>query len=52
MTVVVQVGRVEDVVVSDRHRGKQLGKLLVTSCALLANRIGCYKVPSPLTPVS
>jgi len=39
-----QVGRVEDVVVSDEYRGRQLGKLLVSSCSLLAKRLDCYKV--------
>jgi len=39
-----QVGRVEDVVVSDEYRGRQLGKLLVSSCSLLAKRLNCYKV--------
>merc|ERR1711971_1180122 len=30
------VGRLEDVVVSDDYRGRQLGKLLVTTASLLA----------------
>jgi len=40
------VGRLEDVVVSDDYRGKQLGKLLVTTASLLAVKLGCYKVGS------
>ena len=38
------VGRLEDVVVSDSYRGRQLGKLLVTTASLLAVKLGCYKV--------
>ena len=38
------VGRLEDVVVSDDYRGKQLGKLLVATASLLAVKLGCYKV--------
>ena len=38
------VGRLEDVVVSDEYRGRQLGKLLVTTASLLAVKLGCYKV--------
>ena len=38
------VGRLEDVVVSDNYRGRQLGKLLVTTASLLAVKLGCYKV--------
>jgi len=37
-------GRVEDVVVSDLHRGKQLGKLLLSVTTLLAKHLGCYKI--------
>lgn len=38
------VGRLEDVVVSDVYRGKQLGKLVVNTATLLAVKLGCYKV--------
>merc|ERR1711971_438410 len=38
------VGRLEDVVVSDDYRGRQLGKLLVTTASPLAVKLGCYKV--------
>ena len=34
----------EDVVVSDEYRGRQLGKYLVTVAVLLAARLNCYKV--------
>ncbi|XP_023222323.1 probable glucosamine 6-phosphate N-acetyltransferase isoform X2 [Centruroides sculpturatus] len=37
-------GRLEDVVVSNEYRGKQLGKLLVESMRQLAEHLGCYKV--------
>ena len=39
-----QVGRVEDVVVSDKYRGRQLGKFLVAVAILLAQKLHCYKV--------
>merc|ERR1712083_505961 len=38
------VGRLEDVVVSDVYRGKQLGKLVVATASLLATKLGCYKI--------
>ncbi|CAN9506701.1 unnamed protein product [Ophioblennius macclurei] len=37
-------GRVEDVVVSDVYRGKQLGKLLVSTLTLLSKKLKCYKI--------
>ncbi|TNM90677.1 glucosamine 6-phosphate N-acetyltransferase isoform X1 [Takifugu rubripes] len=37
-------GRVEEVVVSNVCRGKQLGKLLVSTLTLLSNKLKCYKV--------
>ncbi|XP_011305759.1 probable glucosamine 6-phosphate N-acetyltransferase [Fopius arisanus] len=37
-------GRLEDVVVNTTYRGKQLGKLLVTTIAQLAKRLQCYKL--------
>ena len=40
----LQVGRVEDVVVDQAVRGKQLGKLLLATLAQLALARGCYKV--------
>merc|ERR1712168_862627 len=38
------VGRLEDVVVSDVYRGKQLGKLVVATASLLATKLSCYKI--------
>lgn len=37
-------GRLEDVVVSDEYRGKQLGKLIITTITLLAKHLQCYKI--------
>ncbi|XP_039757815.1 probable glucosamine 6-phosphate N-acetyltransferase [Pararge aegeria] len=37
-------GRLEDVVVNDTYRGKQLGKLIVVTVSLLAQALGCYKM--------
>jgi len=37
-------GRLEDVVVSDDYRGKQLGKLIIMTATLLAQHLNCYKV--------
>lgn len=37
-------GRLEDVVVNDTYRGKQLGKLIVVTVSLLAKQLGCYKM--------
>ncbi|KAL1130667.1 hypothetical protein AAG570_011909 [Ranatra chinensis] len=37
-------GRIEDVVISDKYRGKQLGKLIVTTLVLLSKEVNCYKI--------
>ncbi|XP_023022150.2 glucosamine 6-phosphate N-acetyltransferase isoform X2 [Leptinotarsa decemlineata] len=37
-------GRLEDVVVNNAYRGKQLGKLIVLTVSLLAKKLGCYKM--------
>ncbi|CAH1993586.1 unnamed protein product [Acanthoscelides obtectus] len=37
-------GRLEDVVVNNSYRGKQLGKLIVLTVTLLAKKLGCYKM--------
>ncbi|KAJ8309034.1 hypothetical protein KUTeg_013908 [Tegillarca granosa] len=37
-------GRIEDIVVNDSYRGKQLGKLLCDVAFLLSRKVGCYKV--------
>lgn len=37
-------GRLEDVVVNNTYRGKQLGKLIVVTVSLLAEHLGCYKM--------
>ncbi|XP_055324352.1 probable glucosamine 6-phosphate N-acetyltransferase [Sitodiplosis mosellana] len=36
--------RLEDVVVNNTYRGKQLGKLIVATVTLLAEFLGCYKM--------
>ncbi|XP_068597146.1 glucosamine 6-phosphate N-acetyltransferase [Brachionichthys hirsutus] len=43
-------GRVEDVVVSDMCRGKQLGKLLVSTLTLLSKKLNCYKITLECAP--
>lgn len=37
-------GIIEEVIVSDEYRGKQLGKLLVATVVDLAKRLECYKI--------
>lgn len=37
-------GRLEDVVVSNEYRGKQLGKLIVATIFMLAKELECYKI--------
>lgn len=39
-----QVGHVEDVVVAERCRGKQLGKLIMDALVAEARRANCYKI--------
>ncbi|XP_028298913.1 glucosamine 6-phosphate N-acetyltransferase [Gouania willdenowi] len=43
-------GRVEEVVVSDVCRGKQLGKLMLTTLTLLSKKLNCYKVTLECAP--
>nr|XP_020015644.1 LOW QUALITY PROTEIN: glucosamine 6-phosphate N-acetyltransferase [Castor canadensis] len=43
-------GRVEDVVVSDECRGKQLGKLLLSTLTLLSKKLNCYKITLECLP--
>uniref|UniRef100_A0A671SRA6 Glucosamine 6-phosphate N-acetyltransferase n=2 Tax=Sinocyclocheilus anshuiensis TaxID=1608454 RepID=A0A671SRA6_9TELE len=43
-------GRVEQVVVSDVYRGKQLGKLLVSTLTLLCKKLQCYKITLECVP--
>ncbi|KAG7275064.1 hypothetical protein CRUP_004830 [Coryphaenoides rupestris] len=43
-------GRVEDVVVSDVCRGKQLGKLLLSTLTLLSKKLDCYKITLECAP--
>ncbi|XP_065191980.1 glucosamine 6-phosphate N-acetyltransferase-like [Sycon ciliatum] len=37
-------GRIEDVIVADSCRGRQLGKLLLETLSLLAIKLECYKI--------
>nr|AQZ26759.1 glucosamine-6-phosphate-N-acetyltransferase [Tigriopus japonicus] len=37
-------GIIEEVVVSDRYRGRQLGKLIVATLIEMGKSLGCYKV--------
>ncbi|XP_053721723.1 glucosamine 6-phosphate N-acetyltransferase [Synchiropus splendidus] len=43
-------GRVEEVVVIDQCRGKQLGKLLVSTLTLLSDKLDCYKITLDCSP--
>ncbi|XP_067895238.1 glucosamine 6-phosphate N-acetyltransferase isoform X2 [Heterodontus francisci] len=43
-------GRIEEVVVSDECRGKQLGKLLVAALTLLSKKLDCYKITLECLP--
>ncbi|CAJ0962131.1 unnamed protein product [Ranitomeya imitator] len=43
-------GRIEEVVVSDQCRGKQLGKLLLSVLTLLSKKLNCYKVTLECKP--
>ncbi|XP_069074980.1 glucosamine 6-phosphate N-acetyltransferase [Pleurodeles waltl] len=43
-------GRIEEVVVSDECRGRQLGKLLLSVLTLLGRRLGCYKTTLECKP--
>ncbi|XP_028844681.1 glucosamine 6-phosphate N-acetyltransferase [Denticeps clupeoides] len=43
-------GRVEEVVVSNTCRGKQLGKLLVSTLTLLSKKLQCYKITLECSP--
>nr|XP_028579053.1 glucosamine 6-phosphate N-acetyltransferase isoform X1 [Podarcis muralis] len=43
-------GRIEDVVVSGECRGKQLGKLLMSTLTLLSKRLKCYKITLECQP--
>ncbi|KAM4661871.1 glucosamine 6-phosphate N-acetyltransferase [Discoglossus pictus] len=43
-------GRIEEVVVSDECRGKQLGKLLLSVLTLLSRKLECYKVTLECKP--
>ncbi|XP_012724205.1 glucosamine 6-phosphate N-acetyltransferase [Fundulus heteroclitus] len=45
-------GRVEEVVVSDVCRGKQLGKLLVSTLTLLSKKMNCYKITLECAPTN
>lgn len=40
----LQRAHLEDVVVNNTYRGKQLGKLIVATVTLLAEYLGCYKM--------
>ena len=39
-----KVGHIEDVCIKKEHRGKQLGKKLITYMTQIAKENGCYKV--------
>ncbi|XP_060609180.2 glucosamine 6-phosphate N-acetyltransferase [Anolis sagrei] len=43
-------GRIEDVVVNGDCRGKQLGKLLMSTLRLLSKRLNCYKITLECLP--
>jgi len=37
-------GRIEDVVVDDKYRGKKLGHIIVSVASHVAKKLGCYKL--------
>lgn len=37
-------GRIEDIVVDDKYRGRQLGKLILDVLTMMSKTVGCYKV--------
>jgi glucosamine-phosphate N-acetyltransferase len=39
-----QRGRIEDVVVDERYRGRQLAKLMIETLRLFSIKLGCYKL--------
>ncbi|KAG2457857.1 SMAG1 protein, partial [Polypterus senegalus] len=43
-------GRIEEVVVTDECRGKQLGKLLVSTLTLMSKKLNCYKITLECLP--
>ncbi|XP_076400943.1 glucosamine 6-phosphate N-acetyltransferase isoform X1 [Peromyscus maniculatus bairdii] len=43
-------GRIEEFVISDEGRGKQLGELLLSTLTLLSKKLNCYKITLECLP--